>query len=114
MVKLNQGTVSTSDQDREEGKVKIYPNPASNWINVQLVTSASLSGPIEAVRISDLSGRTVATYPWQGAEIRSLSAVTERSRGGVEVDVSALPSGFYLLQVLGQDRILAMEKLVID
>ena len=51
MVKLNQGTVSTSDQDREEGKVKVYPNPASTYLR--------WDEPAEEVEIYDMLGKRV-------------------------------------------------------
>ncbi len=114
MVKLNQGTVGTSDRERLEGKVKVYPNPARDRVTVQLVTERSRSNRIESLRIVDLSGRSVASYPWNGADSRTLSGgVAERSRSA-EVDISDLASCLYLLQVIGPEVILGMERLVID
>jgi len=62
MVKLNQGTVSTRDQNRPKAKIKVYPNPANDRITVQL--TEPLGGNIEALQILDLYGRTVAENPW--------------------------------------------------
>jgi hypothetical protein len=98
MVKLNQGTVGTRDQDRLEGKVKVYPNPARDRVTVQLVTERSRSNRIESLRIVDLSGRSVASYPWANGTF----------------DVSGLAAGMYLLQVVGDHSVLGIERLVIE
>jgi hypothetical protein len=98
MVKLNQGTVGTSDRDRLEGKVKVYPNPARDRVTVQLVTERSRSNRIESLRIVDLSGRSVASYPWANGTF----------------DVSGLAAGMYLLQVVGDHSVLGIERLVIE
>jgi hypothetical protein len=97
MVKLNQGTVSTRDQDRLEEKVMVYPNPARDHITVHL--TEPLGGNIEALQILDLSGRTVATFPW----------------GNGIFDVSQISTGMYLLTVVGSDgAAIAVARLVID
>lgn len=114
LVKLNQGTVGTRDQDRLQGKIKVYPNPARERITVRVI-SAPLNDRIESIHILDLSGRIVASYPWQSNQVGTLSAVTERSRGGVEVDISQVASGMYLLNVIGSDGSpIGLERLVID
>ena len=98
MVKLNQGTVGTRDESRLEGKIKLYPNPAKDQITVQ-VTERSRSHHLESIRISDLSGRTLASSAW----------------GNGRFDVSALASGMYLLQVVESDgNIAATQRLVIE
>ncbi|MFT6996604.1 MAG: hypothetical protein ACJAQ4_000345 [Cryomorphaceae bacterium] len=107
MVKLNQGTVSTRDQNRLEGKIKVYPNPARDRVTVQLVTSAHFesaqwpggSGRIESLRITDLSGRTVASFPWNG--------------DNASYDVSHLAKGVYVVQIMDSDTVIGLEKLVI-
>jgi hypothetical protein len=51
MVKLNQGTVGTRDQDGLKGKVKVYPNPAS--------TILRWNKPAEQVELYDMLGKRV-------------------------------------------------------
>jgi hypothetical protein len=107
MVKLNQGTVGTSDRDRLEGKVKVYPNPARDRVTIQVGTSApprlrsvtALSDQIESIRITDLSGRAVASYPWNG--------------DNASYDVSNLAKGVYVVQIMDSDTVIGLEKLVI-
>jgi len=95
MVKLNQGTVSTSDQASLENQLKIYPNPASEQISVQL------GEPIDgAIEIIDLFGRVVATFPWQGDFGR--------------YDVSALANGLYLLHFLQDGKPVTSEKFIVQ
>jgi hypothetical protein len=107
LVKLNQGTVSTRDQDRLEGKIKVYPNPARDRVTIQLVTSAHFesaqwpggSGRIESLRITDLSGRTVASFP--------------RNGDNASYDVSHLAKGVYVVQIMDSDTVIGLEKLVV-
>jgi hypothetical protein len=108
MVKLNQGTVSTRDQDRLKGKVKVYPNPAADRVTIQVGTSAlrlrsatpPLSDQIESIRITDLSGRSVASYPWNG--------------DNASYDVSHLAKGVYVVQIMDSDTVIGLEKLVVN
>ncbi|MFT6996656.1 MAG: hypothetical protein ACJAQ4_000397 [Cryomorphaceae bacterium] len=51
MVKLNQGTVGTSDQNRLVEKLKVYPNPAS--------TILRWNKPAEQVELYDMLGKRV-------------------------------------------------------
>jgi PKD repeat protein len=88
-------TLGTQDASFEE--MLIYPNPAIDQINLQMVEASNHE--IEGIRISDFSGRTVASYPWQGAK--------------GTFDVSQLASGIYLIQLMGNDKVLGMEKLVL-
>ncbi|MFT7078838.1 MAG: hypothetical protein ACJAZC_000366 [Cryomorphaceae bacterium] len=107
LIKLIPDPLSTADRDFPV-QMKIYPNPATDRVTIQVGTSAlrlrsatpPLSGRIESIRITDLSGRAVASYPWNG--------------DNASYDVSDLASGLYLLQVIGQEGILGMERLVID
>jgi hypothetical protein len=99
LIKLIPDPLSTADRDFPV-QMKIYPNPANDRVTIQQDTERSRSDQIESIRITDLSGRAVASYPWNG--------------DNTSYDVSDLASGLYLLQVIGQEGILGMERLVID
>lgn len=78
-------------------KTKIYPNPARDQVRVELSNPRQLQ--VQAVVISDLSGRTVSTFPWQNNVL----------------NVSGLASGMYMLQVVGAtNSILGVQRLVIE
>jgi len=106
MVKLNQGTVGTNDQDRLENVIKVYPNPATDLVTVQLVTSDALvSAPlngrkIESIRVVDLSGRIIASYLWQG------------NLGNY--DVSDLAKGLYIVEIVQEERKISSSKIIIQ
>jgi hypothetical protein len=51
LVKLNQGTVGTSDRARPDGSIKLYPNPASTYLR--------WDEPAEEVEIYDMLGKRV-------------------------------------------------------
>lgn len=73
----------------------MYPNPATNHVNIQLTTESSMT-----VVITDLSGRVV--YHQQFNE----------SNGSV--DVSAFTAGTYFVQILGQEMSVVSKKLVVQ
>jgi len=98
IVKLNQGTVSTLDQDRLEGKMKLFPNPARDQITVEFTEPPG--GNIETLQILDLSGRTVATYPWQG------------NLGNY--DVSDLAEGLYIVEIVQEGRQISSNKIIVQ
>jgi hypothetical protein len=68
--------------------VKLYPNPANDFLFVELNDKKAL---ISNVKISDITGRTVT-------EINELS-----SSGTGRIDVSSLKSGVYNLSYLTKD-----------
>jgi len=96
LIKLIPDPLSVNDRDFPI-KAKIYPNPARDQVRVELSNPQQLQ--VQAVVISDLSGRTVSTFPWQNNVL----------------NVSGLASGMYLLQVVGAtNSILGVQRLVIE
>ncbi|MGB6036840.1 MAG: T9SS type A sorting domain-containing protein [Cryomorphaceae bacterium] len=87
-------TVGISDRDFRV-QMKVYPNPAKDQVQVELFNPNGIA--VESIHITDLMGRTVANYPWEDGPI----------------DLVSLASGIYLLQVLGADEVLGIERLVI-
>ena len=81
----------------EEVSFDVYPNPCGDQLTLD---THGLDLPNTAtVRLFDLSGREVPL------------AVTWRS-GTVPVDVSHVPPGVYLIKLIGEDRPLAVAKMV--
>jgi hypothetical protein len=108
LVKLNQGTVGTVDHERLENALKVFPNPASGTISVKVIStrlapeaSAENTGlnDFSLVEILDLSGRTVLSFPWQG--------------DFGTYNISELAKGAYLIQLIGDDGILGVEKIIV-
>jgi len=91
-------TLGTQDGNIE--KMLVYPNPATDHFTIQLDAERSRSDLIESIRITDFSGRTVVSYPWQ-------------TTNGT-FDVSNLASGLYWIQLIGTNRVLSLKKLVIN
>jgi hypothetical protein len=96
MVKLIQGTVGTSDQDRLKNVIKVYPNPATEKIRFHFLSEQM---EIDQIRILDLSGRMVAEYPWRLA---------------ASYDISNLAKGIYLVQLSDSKTVIGIEKLVVQ
>lgn len=63
-----------------ENNFSVYPNPVSDFVNVQSGTNA-----IEKVSVTDLNGRTVKTISTSGTEAR--------------INISDLASGVYMLNI---------------
>jgi hypothetical protein len=101
MVKLNQGTVSIRDQDRLEGKMKVYPNPADQF--VQLEFELFFSKVNTVMNVYDQLGRKVSTY--------TIGTNTQ----GVEVlDTRKLVSGLYIVEIVQEGRQISSNKIIVQ
>ncbi len=84
--------LSSQLSNDEDGQVKIFPNPAAN--NVKLIM------PVLATDITNL---TVDIIDYQGKLCMSHKASIVAS-DGMELDISSLANGLYILQVNADDR----------
>ena len=85
-VAINQGEVCPIVAGLEESDLfKIYPNPASNFLNVESTLQQA------SFKLIDLNGREVRTEDMIGGELR--------------VDLTGLKRGVYILQVSGEDKL---------
>ncbi|WP_413533444.1 T9SS type A sorting domain-containing protein [Empedobacter brevis] len=75
---LGNGSLNINDIDKESS-IKIYPNPVSDFININNTSSEK----IESITIGDLTGRTVKY-------VDSKSSI---------IDIQSLPNGVYLLKI---------------
>jgi len=96
LIKLIPDPLSTNDRDFSI-KAKVFPNPAKDQITLKLSNPRQLH--VRSVVISDISGRTVASYPWRG-ETQT-------------IDIGHLAGGVYLLQLRNEGTVLGVEKLVV-
>ncbi|MFN0176603.1 MAG: T9SS type A sorting domain-containing protein [Saprospiraceae bacterium] len=81
VIKLSPESVGTEDAPAAmAGNLEIYPNPAHQFVSLKTVSEE----PVLSVRISDLLGRAI-----------SHQSILNPST--VEMDISALPSGLYLV-----------------
>jgi len=77
---------------------QIYPNPADLAVTISLPHSAERS----VIRVNDLQGITRITFHiYQGQNSSTL-------------DISSLPAGVYLVNILTGERVLQQEKLVVN
>ena len=78
----------------------VYPNPASDVVNVYIqASSISLKGELV---LSDLSGKVVMRTPTIGGDIN------------LGIDVSEYESGMYLLQFISEDAVLKTERVMVN
>jgi hypothetical protein len=89
-------TFTTDIGSLEGNEFTIYPNPATSNITIQSKT------PLTQVSLSDMSGRRVVTQ------------TLKQLQGDVSTDVSALPSGIYLVEVITEGGRRSVQKVMIE
>jgi hypothetical protein len=77
----------------------LYPNPATSGIRIEFVLEKYMRS---SLRIYDMNGRTVLND-----KLGNINSWNQWH------DLSGLPPGLYLLQILGEESIIASERLVI-
>ncbi len=76
--------------------LRVSPNPTSGWLQISLPAGNTL----EAVRVMDLSGKTVRNL--------ELGA----SASNTEIDLSGLPKGIYALQARAEGQVFVKKVIV--
>jgi len=87
-------TTSIEKQFTDEYQVSVYPNPASDIANISFVLPGDAYGPV-AVKLFDMSGRF-------------LGITAGKAMGGpqeMQINISDLPSGNYIYQVVYNHKI---------
>jgi hypothetical protein len=77
---INDGGPGVNTQNIQKSSLKVYPNPANDFINIQFPNDHQHA---DEVSVHDLTGRLV---------LQEKGALSER------VDVSSLPPGLYVVQ----------------
>lgn len=93
-----EAVLSASTADQPLVKLTVYPNPSQGVIQLRISSEQQVRP--SAVQIFDMSGRRVASYPWKGEN--------------AAYDVSELASGLYLMQVVGAEGVIGVERLVVQ
>ena len=87
---------NTTDYSSEQSAILIYPNPASE--NVQILIPET-SGGICTIKIYNTMGMLVYFEPIY-------------TTGSFELDLSDLPNGLYIIQLLQDDQVIGSSKLI--
>ncbi len=93
---LSYPCVTTGIENQSESFTELFPNPCSDWINIQLATSAY---PINYI-ILTVDGKKMM----QGKNISNQSPI----------DVRQLPEGIYIIQILTSDDRRIEKKFIIQ
>ncbi|NEN22828.1 T9SS type A sorting domain-containing protein [Cryomorpha ignava] len=83
-----------NEKDRIDKLLEIFPNPASNLLNIYFPTRGS-----GQVTVFDLSGKMLLNEIYFGEQM--------------QVDVSDFPSGMYLIRVADDEKV-AVKKFVVE
>lgn len=84
------GTPVLSVSDEEIAELSLYPNPASDLLTI---TSSEI---ISMVRIVDMNGKQIATYP-----VNSTQA---------SLDVNSISNGLYLVEILSEQSVIPTKR----
>lgn len=83
-------------EESVEGKVKVYPNPASNQVTVGFDKTLGLEGEFQ---LFDLNGRLAKTFKVENGENKLI--------------LDGLPSGMYIAQLVCGHSIVLKTKLAV-
>jgi hypothetical protein len=89
-LELDNEQVSTIEKDQKEQVIRLYPNPVSDYLNIEL--DLSTKGKVYG-EILDMNGRLISRH--------ALNAFEEEL---IRVDVSSLSAGMYLIQVVNGEE----------
>ncbi len=93
-VYLNEDEYTASSLEENSHKVIIYPNPAKDFVYIEVSNFQ-----IERIRITDLLGRELLNM--------------DISNDSTTININKLPQGIYFVQIYGNNRML-IEKLIIE
>ena len=93
IINLEEIILSTNDFANEK-TISIYPNPSKNFINVSILNSE-----IKSIEIFNILGKKITSYSFQNAS-------------QTEVDVTSLPSGVYILNILDISNKSTLKKII--
>ena len=97
LVVLDGSDVLSTKQELKETEMTVFPNPSNGLINLRLELQQAENG---AITVTDLTGKMV----YQAGHT---------SNENIEIDLSSLDSGIYLVQFRGTDSI-ATRKIIIE
>ena len=83
----------------ETGDIRLYPNPASNQLQIQFSSKKSDQATLEIFNL-------------MGQMVKQVNVETSPGKNSIQVNVSELPQGTYLLK-MGEEDLLISERLVI-
>lgn len=96
--KQGSGTVSVKSEGKSVSSLKLYPNPASQSVNLKL-ENVTLNGN-EIIEVKNIEGKTIYTGPLHSPE--------------TTIDCSAFAKGTYIITISRNRKTVAREKLVIQ
>lgn len=99
-LKYDPATLANTSFTSISSQIQVYPNPAKNFINVDLTEVSNLDLANAKVIVSDMTGRTLITN-------NLLALVTE-------INTQNLVTGTYLLQVTNGNNKIANKKIIIN
>lgn len=91
--------------------VSTNPNPATTGVEVSYEEYDSTSGNSASKTATRILPVTISIYNVQGVTVLQINGVTERN---YRLDVSTLPNGMYIIEVINQKGIKGLKRLVVQ
>lgn len=82
----------------EENTFHIYPNPTTSTLNIDMNLS---NENITSIKMMDITGRT----------IKEISLKTFMGNNHLELDITDIPAGLYLLQIFNNNQLIFTDKI---
>lgn len=98
------GVVGIGDIELEDGEitVTVFPNPSTDWVNIDYASSLEYLNQNLQLRLTDLSGKVILQDRFQSD-----------GSGLYRMDVSGLPNGMYIYQLISDDQQVYSGKLIV-
>jgi hypothetical protein len=95
-ISCREGSIS----EKSDQSINVYPNPASDYINIEFNSSKVNTSSVEII---DIIGKTVLTEQMEFVE----------GNNNFEVNVSGIPSGIYMVKVNTADNELFISRIIV-
>ncbi|MGB4095456.1 MAG: T9SS type A sorting domain-containing protein, partial [Bacteroidales bacterium] len=81
--------------------ISIYPNPANDYVNVNIISPVSTNA---IINISNILGQ----------QVYSESINVKAGNTNIHIDVNNLPAGMYMFSLLADGNLLKTQKIIIE
>ena len=100
--KADIGVINTSINEYNTiNSVSLYPNPANDYVNVNIISPVSTNA---IINISNILGQ----------QVYSESINVKAGNNIVQINVNNLPTGMYMFSLLSDGNVLKTQKLIIE
>jgi hypothetical protein len=101
VLKSDIGIINSINEYNTINSISIYPNPANDYVNVNIISPVSTNAIIS---ISNILGQ----------QVYSESINVKAGNTNIHIDVNNLPAGMYMFSLLADGNLLKTQKIIIE